>query len=288
MRTTSSGTSAAISSQRPSHRHAVQLQRELLQPVQRQDRQVGAGGAVEADAPRAPPASPRGHRRLIRRRWRRTRRHARRNARASRPPRRMPSAICGRHTCSRYRREHSGCSRTPSPTWPATRSIASPTAAMVTGDHRQPGRLGREIRRHQRQCVVRRCGSRACPRVSQQRQIARSARRSRACAAPARSRECRSAARCGPSPGCRGPARSGRRNWPAGPRPGWPARSGCAETPPRPRASVPRARVASAAKASGVNTSWPSSTVITASNPASSAARAAGPAARQSAAPAVR
>ena len=41
--------------------------------------------------------------------------------------------------------------------------------------------------------------------------------------------------------------------------------------------------VASAARASGVKTSWPSSTVITASKPASSAARAAGPAWRQSA-----
>src|SRR4029077_16304212 len=39
--------------------------------------------------------------------------------------------------------------------------------------------------------------------------------------------------------------------------------------------------VASAAKASGVNTSWPSSTVITASNPAASAAAAKGPASRQ-------
>jgi len=41
--------------------------------------------------------------------------------------------------------------------------------------------------------------------------------------------------------------------------------------------------VANAASASGVNTSCPSSTVITASKPTSSAARAAGPAWRQSA-----
>ena len=118
------------------HRHAMQLRSQIAQPVQCQDRQIGPGGAIETDPP---PGFVHfgGDRLFIRAGADKT---AAMNVEIARerPPRRMPSSICGMQTCSRYAREHSGCSRTPSATWPATRSIASPTAAMVTGTIGRP------------------------------------------------------------------------------------------------------------------------------------------------------
>ena len=121
----------------PFHRHPMQLQPEILQSVQRQDRQVGPRRAIEPDAP---PCAL----------------HARCNGRlvgagndeaAAMHVEMRATATGAAHAFQQVAagillpdsaREHSGCSRTPSATWPATRSIASPTAAMVTGTIGRP------------------------------------------------------------------------------------------------------------------------------------------------------
>ena len=145
--------------------------------------------------------------------------------------------------------------------------------------HRQAGRLRREIRRHQRKFVVAGCRNSASRASPSSATPPATPAHSRASAAPAGSRRCRSGARCGPSPGCPGPARSVRRSWRAGPRPAAPIRSGCAERPPPRTASVPPA--ASPARAEGKR-GVPSRARVPpssrASKPAASAARAAGPA----------
>ena len=153
MRTTSSGTSAAIASQRPSTDMRCSFIPRSCKPVQCKDRHVGPRRAIESDAP-PHPLHARGDRRFVRAGDDETAAmHVEMQRDCVRRGACPPSNSAGT-PASRYRREHSGCSRTPSATWPATRSIASPTAAMVDGHHRQAGRLGGKIRCHQRQLVV--------------------------------------------------------------------------------------------------------------------------------------